>query len=323
MYRAAGWCLMQGGSSVSLMILNKYLATFFNYPILTLICQNSVGTFLSISIWYCGLGPTMKPWRKDHFVKILPMAALFTVLLYTSFRTMGLVSISTVVIFRNAGPLLTAVGENYIRQEQFTNNSLIALSMMIVGAFVYGFNDLQFDITGYMWAAFNLACTTAAGLFGKHLSMNLKGEQSGLGLACYQNIVSFPMFVAVGFATGESSRWVDLQHSGSSSVPLMVYIAGLLSCIACATMGVSTFELQRCVSQATVAVCNVSYKLITLILGAMIFGNNVGYLGLIGLVIAQGSAILYVYERQYGQQAAAVSVKKEEQIPLTESKEEV
>merc|ERR1711937_938219 len=100
--------------------------------------------------------------------------------------------------------------------------------MMIVGAFVYGFNDLQFDITGYLWAAFNLGCTTAAGLFGKHLSMNLKSEQSGLGLACYQNIVSFSMFVAVGFATGESSRWVDLQHS-SSVVPPMVYIACLLS----------------------------------------------------------------------------------------------
>ena len=101
------------------------------------------------------------------------------------------------VVFRNAGPLLTAVGENHIRGEQFTKNSLMALMMMIVGATIYGFNDLHFDGVGYMWATFNLVCNTCAGLFGKHLSMDLKTEQSGLGLACYQNIVSVPMFIFV------------------------------------------------------------------------------------------------------------------------------
>jgi len=65
-------------------------------------------------------------------------------------------------------------------------------------------------------------------------------------------------------------------------------------------MGVSTFELQRLVSQASVAVANVSYKLVTLICGALVFGNKVGAMGLVGLIIAQGSAMLYVYDRQFG-----------------------
>ena len=80
-------------------------------------------------------------------------------------------------------------------------------------------------------------------------------------------------------------------------------MAGLVSCLACVTMGVSTFELQRLVAQATVAVANVSYKLVTLIVGAVVYGNNVGLLGLLGLVIAQASAILYVYEKQYGEKS--------------------
>jgi len=320
--RAGGWCLMQGCSSVSLMILNKYLATYFDFPILTLIVQNFVATVLSIIVWYIGVGPSMKPWKTEHFVKILPMGALFTILLYTSFRTIGLVSISTVVIFRNAGPLFTAVGENYLRNEQFSNYSLVSLSMMIVGAFCYGFNDLQFDLTGYMWAAFNLCCNTAAGLFGKHLSMDLKSEQSGLGLSCYQNIVSLPMFIVVSFCTGEAARWSSITFD---HVPTMVYIAAFSSCLACVTMGVSTFELQRCVSQATVSVANVSYKLITLIIGAMIFGNNVGVLGLVGLIIAQGSAILYVWERNFSKGKAGDFDTKGDNIPLIqqESKEEV
>ena len=153
------------------------------------------------------------------------------------------------------------------------------------------------------WATFNLVCNTCAGLFGKHLSMDLKSEQSGLGLACYQNIVSVPMFLFVGILTGESGRWYQLS-THSETVPFKVWLAGLLSCLACVTMGVSTFELQRLVAQATVAVANVSYKLVTLIVGAIVYGNNVGLLGLLGLVIAQGSAILYVYEKQFGEKAS-------------------
>jgi len=172
--------------------------------------------------------------------------------------------------------------------------------MMIVGATIYGFNDLHFDAVGYMWATFNLICGTCAGLFGKHLSMDLKSEQSGLGLACYQNIVSIPMFLAVAMLTGEAGKWAELG-SHSDAVPFKVWVAGRVSSLACVTMGVSTFELQRLVAQATVAVANVSYKLVTLIVGAVVYGNNVGLLGLLGLVVAQGSAILYVYEKQYGE----------------------
>jgi len=301
MYRAAGFCLLQGTSSVSLILLNKYLATYFHFPILTLIGQNTIGTLLSILVWYMGIGPTMKPWKREHFVKIVPMGVLFTILLYTSFRSMGIVSIATVVVFRNAGPLMTACGEYFLRGERFSQNSLIALAMMVVGAIVYSFNDLQFDVNGYMWASFNLCMGTAAGLFGKHLAMDLKSEQSGLGLACYQNIVSVPMFVAVGIATGEAWRWGSLTDATShEAIPNTVVFAGLASSMACACMGVATFELQRCVSQATVAVANVSYKLITLLMGVVIYGNNVGLAGFVGLCIAQISACLYVFERQYG-----------------------
>ena len=52
--------------------------------------------------------------------------------------------------------------------------------------------------------------------------------------------------------------------------------------------------------QATVAVANVSYKLVTLLVGVLVYGNNVGLMAFLGLVIAQGSAMVYVYERQFG-----------------------
>merc|ERR1711990_131496 len=100
--------------------------------------------------------------------------------------------------------------------------------------------------------------------------MDLKSEQSGLGLMCYQNIVSVPMFLCVAGFTGEASRWSDLAHH-TSGIPTKVYAAGLVSCIACVSMGVATF-----------AVANVSYRLITLIVGAVVDGNNVGFLGFVG-----------------------------------------
>ena len=46
----------------------------------------------------------MQPWKMQHFVKVMPMSALFTILLYTSFLTMGHLSIATVT----ADPQITA-----------------------------------------------------------------------------------------------------------------------------------------------------------------------------------------------------------------------
>jgi len=301
--------LMQGCSSVSLVILNKYLATYFEFPIMTLMMQNGIATILSILAWAGGVGPTMNPWKKEHFVKVVPAAALFTVLIWTSFLAMGRISIATIVIARNATPLCTALAERFVRNEQFSQRAMTALSMMVVGGFIYALGDLEFDPVGYGFAALNLGIGVMAGLYGKQLSMDLKKDQTGLGVACYQNIISIPMFIVVGMLTGEAGRWQYLGgSSGKGDLPTMVLICGLISCVACVTMGIATFELQRLVPQATVAVANVSYKLISLILGAMIYGNNVGFVGLVGLVVAQVSAMLYVYEKQ-------IAGKKEEPPP--------
>lgn len=316
-YQSGIFFFLQGGSSVTIMILNKYLATYFNFPILILIGQNSVATMLSVGAWYAGFGPSMKPWKREHFIKVIPMAVLFTILLYTSFITMHYLAIPTVVVFRNAGPLFTALGERYLGTNTMSQNTTISLSLMIVGAFFYGFNDLQFNFVGYTWAFTNLLCTAASGLFGKHLSMNLKEEQTGLGLACYQNIVSAPMFFIVAVMTGEASKWQTI--GGGTEIPAAVWLAGIVSSVGCVSMGLSTFELQRLVAQSSIAVANVCYKLITLIVGVLVFGNNVGFLGLVGLCIAQGAAIMYVYDKQFGAAAVEAARRKAEEARAAEA----
>lgn len=198
--------------------------------------------------------------------------------------------------------------------------------MMIVGGILYSAFDLAFDSIGYLWAVGNLLCSTGAGLWGKHLAMDLKTEQTALGLTVYQNLVSVPIFAALGIATGEAAGWGSLEPKNQETYePRKVLAAGLFSCILCVTIGMATFEFQRLVSQATVVVANVSYKLITLLLGIIVYGNTTGAMGFVGLIVAQGAAIVYVYERQFGQQDVKSGTRQnadgDVEVPLTKAQE--
>jgi len=299
--RTAFFCGMQGVSSVGLVILNKYLATYFDYPLLVLICQSLAATCLATLASFAGItGCEMQRWRPSHFVKVVPLALLFATLLYTGFKTMGRISIPTLVMFRNAGPLITAVSEYFLRGEQFSPKSLFALGLMVVGGMLYSADDLSFDTIGYMWAVTNLLCATAAGLWGKHLAMDLKTEQTALGMTCYQNLCSVPIFLFLALGTGETEGWSSLNPKTPETYePVKLFTYWVCTCFLCVTIGIAGFEFQRLVPQATVVVANVSYKLITLMVGIVIYGNTTGVSGFAGLAIAQGAAILYVYEKQF------------------------
>lgn len=293
--KIAFFIILQGCSSVGLIMCNRYLAKSLHSPILTLCFQNAIATSLSIGCWSLGIGQTMKRWKIEHFIRVIPLTCIFSVLLWTSFQALGQVSVATIVVFRNSSPFFTAIVERAYKGTVISNRTMGVLLFMIVGALIYTSGDLEFTVIGYGWAFANLSCTVMAGMFGKQFAEGLKEEQTGLGLSCYQNIMSLPCLCIVAVLTGEMGQWTGLSYI--TELDLTSKGVFLFSCLWCVSMGIATFELQKLVPQTTVTVANVSYKMITLLVNALVYGSNVGPLGLSGLVIAQGAAVMYMYDR--------------------------
>eukprot|EP00656_Telonema_subtile_P016689 TRINITY_DN18839_c0_g1_i1.p1 TRINITY_DN18839_c0_g1~~TRINITY_DN18839_c0_g1_i1.p1 ORF type:complete len:372 (+),score=92.06 TRINITY_DN18839_c0_g1_i1:116-1231(+) len=310
-FKIAFFVLLQGTSSVGLIMCNRYLAMSLNLSILTLGYQNMLATGLAIGCWFMGVGPTMKPWKAEHFVRVVPLTCIFSLLLWTSFQALGKVSVATIVVFRNSSPFFTAIVEYLVRGTSVSYRTMSILITMIIGAVIYTSGDLEFEMVGYMWALANLSCTVTAGMFGKSFAMGLKEEQTGLGLSCYQNLVSLPCLALVALLTGEISEWKGISYI--TDLDLTAQCVFLFSCVGCVTIGIATFELQKLVPQTTVTVANVTYKMITLFVNALVFGSNVGPMGLCGLVIAQCAAVMYMYDRIQQEQPPSKDTQKEVQ----------
>jgi len=296
------WVVLQGCSSVGLIMCNRYLALYLHQSILTLMFQNLFATLLSLTCWAIGVNSKpMNPWKLQHFFRVIPLACLFSLLLFTSFRALSFVSVATIVVFRNSSPFFTAVADRFVNGTIISSREMFILIMLIVGAFIFSYDDITFSVVGYGWGFANLLCNVVAGMFGKSFAMGLKQEQTALGLSCYQNIVSVFTLTTLSAATGEIWEWPGWNlFSYLTAMDSTARGVFLMSCLWCVTMGIATFELQRLVPQTTVTVCNVTYKMITLFVNAVVFGNNVGFIGLFGLVIAQASACVYMYERMKG-----------------------
>jgi len=313
--------IVQGCCSVGLIMCNRYLAMSLKLPILTIGYQNLLATWMALGCWSMDIGPSMKPWKMEHLVRVIPLTCVFSLLLWTSFQALGKVSVATVVVFRNSSPFFTAVIERMLYGTTVSTHTMGVLLLMIIGALIYSSGDLDFNVVGYGWAFCNLSCTITAGLCGKSFAMGLKEEQTGFGLSCYQNLVSLPCLVIVAALTGEFWEWpgpsylVDLEFTAKC-----VFV---FSCLGCVTIGIATFELQKLVPQTTVTVANVTYKMITLFVNAIVFGSNVGLIGLFGLVVAQLAAVLYMYDRIQQENRKSVALAPRTSIPSHVAEDEV
>ena len=90
----------------------------------------------------------IKPFKLAHFKMFLVPSLLFLLMLATSLKALPLIAVATVVVFRNIGTCLVASLETIIFKKEFDMNQRFGMVLMVLGAVVYGYFDLHFDMEG-------------------------------------------------------------------------------------------------------------------------------------------------------------------------------
>ena len=132
-------------ASIAMMVGNKAAVQALPLPCLVVIiqiigtlgllflCKSEIQT-LSVSV--------AKKW--------LPIATLFTMMLFTSLQAFVYVGVSEVIIYRNIGAIVTTVVEYFVRGVTVNKRIIASEIAIVIGAIIYGYYSLRFSPVGFM-----------------------------------------------------------------------------------------------------------------------------------------------------------------------------
>lgn len=276
-------------ASVSMMLGNKLAVNSLPLPCTVVIIQ-VVGT-LGLLLFY---RHQLQPITLTSAKTWLPIAVLFTFMLFTSLKSFVYVNVSTVLIFRNIAAIFTTITEYFVRGVMVNTEIVLSELAIIGGALMYGWGSANFSWIGFFWILANVAGQVAYGVLVKHMMEvhpQIK-EMNKYSMSLFNNALALPMLALVLFAQGEHLVLAERLEA----VTVGGWAAILATCFFGFLISTSGFGLQKLVTATTFLVINNLTKFFNILLG-MIFLQDImaGMLDASGCVIALGAGAWYSY----------------------------
>jgi len=184
------FCLFGMGQT----FVNKLCMASFPYANTLLVIQCSTTVlFVLIAEKIPSLNIKVDPLRKNAVIAWIPLVILFIGLLATSLFALKYVTVSTLVVIRNASSLLVAFMEAfYLKKQQLTLELLISLVGILIGSIIYALTDWSFHLLGYFFLVLNLCSTSGYQIYVKILIAEVK--LTPYGMVYYNNLLSLVFF---------------------------------------------------------------------------------------------------------------------------------
>lgn len=277
-------------ASIAMMVGNKAAVQALPLPCLVVIIQ-VIGTLGLLFLYKSEIQPlsmvTAKKW--------LPIATLFTSMLFTSLQAFVYVGVSEVIIYRNIGAIVTTVVEYFVRGVTVNKRILASEAAIVIGAIIYGYYSVKFSVVGFVWVMINVGCQVAYGVTMKKLT-DLNPELQELSkytMSTYNNLLALPMIIFVFFFQGEyetaAIRFGETTGWGWFIIGVTCFFGFLIS--------TSGFGLQKLVSATTFLVINNLTKFGNIGIGMAFLNDTVASnTQLSGLMVAMLAGAWYSYE---------------------------
>jgi drug/metabolite transporter (DMT)-like permease len=287
------WAVLQFGfASVSMMLGNKAAVVALPLPC-TLVIIQAIGTLTLLQMPYCRA--QMQTFRLETARQWLPIACLFTLMLFTSLKSFVYAGIATVLIFRNIGAILTTIVEYFVRGV-VVNTKIIAAEVLIVcGAVIYGRFAVDFSWVGLFWILINVCGQVTYGVLVKRMMdvyPHFK-DMSKFSMSMYNNTLALPLVALVLLVQGEQlelvTRMTAVTNGGWSIIALTCFFGFLIS--------TSGFGLQKLVSATSFLVINNLTKFVNILLGIVLLNETVEGMAVGGCLLALSAGFWYSYEQ--------------------------
>lgn len=291
--------------SISMIIINKLLIDTYklHYPNCLLFFQTA-GAFVLVVLAKLLRLVDYPAFSMNVVRRWLPLTLLFVAMLYTSMKSLGLMSVSAQTIIKNLAIIATAVGDRLLYGKRVTVGMYASFALMVLGSYLGAKGDPWVTAWGLFWTFMNIGVTVSYTLYMKRLLGDVSKQIGRYGPVFYNNLLSTPFFFFGGVSeiTPFLTDLVDASWRAKVCVVIMTLISS------CMTFAV--FWCMEMTSPTTFSVVGALNKVPIAFLGMLIFQQFPDLLGYIGICIALGGGFLYTFCNIQGQRVAQ---KKEEE----------
>ena len=272
--------------SVGMLLVNKcaFTGSSFNSG---LIFGQNVGTCL-LALCICCLAPSFRFSPSiSKFVTWAPVVVLFVGTIVSSASALAIVNVTTFSVFRNASSLVVAVFEFFLLQKTVSSYQLVFLILVVVGAVIYGWGDLQFSVRGYFLSALHVLIASMSAVAVKKLNVNFS---SSLEMSLYNNVGSLPLlfiFASYEYQASSSQIIIRNQQCAAASVPAAFLIS------------LSALMSQKLLSATSWMALNNFNKIPVLVLSHFIFSDTYSIFQACGLAISVAASVGYSYSSSF------------------------
>lgn len=277
--------------SVSMILLNKLVMNTYelNYPMVLLFLQNVCAVILVVCCKAFGI-----IHYPDFDMKVVrrwfPLTILFVAMLWTSMKSLGLMSVAVQTILKNLAIILTALGDSYFFGKKLSAAMFVSFGMMALGSYIGSIGDKHVTAWGLFWTFANVFFTVAYVLYMKILLGNVSKEIGRYGPVFYNNLLSLPFLFIPAFADIEPFFEDAKMHAGPKAMLCLVAMMFIG-----AVMTFATFWCMRVTSPTTYSVTGALNKIPLALLGIVVFNHFPSPVGWVGIAVALSGGFLYTY----------------------------
>jgi len=292
-------------ASVSMTIVNKLVTKEVRVPYLLLGFQQVVAIVIYVvmhfsvgrrdpkSMWH------IKPITLRQVQRLLVVGVNFTFILASSLIALPMVSVATVVVFRNSCTCVIAALEYMLFGLKFSRGAWLALAMTIVGSVIYASSDISFHTQGYFWQAMNSVFYCFGQLYEKW-NMSRTTDQTATGVATIKAALSLPVVCVMAPMFGEVTEW--LAHPPlSRGVLALVWLSGA----GAIGLGIIYMTLYQIASATATTVGGNFNKVVSIIVGSVVFANSLNEVQFVGLAVCMGGSLWWSLESLWSPRPAA------------------
>eukprot|EP00979_Chaetoceros_neogracilis_P004033 scaffold695_cov279-Chaetoceros_neogracile.AAC.59 len=210
--KAISSCALYAGCSISMVLVNKSLASSYNHLIdgdlnILLVVFQAVIAVMAVSFskqmgWveYPAFNmATAKQWA--------PVNIMFCGMLFTGMASLQHNSVPIVTIFKNITNIVVTAGDYYFFGSHVEGLVIAAFATMLAGAIFAAKNDVSITSIGVFWMTMN--CLTTAGyiLYMKFATKTVK--LSKFGMVFYNNVLCTVFLLPVTLMNGEFMNFLN------------------------------------------------------------------------------------------------------------------
>lgn len=276
--------------SISMILLNKLVIDTYqvNFPMGLLLLQNTCAVLLVAMLKQFKLVEYPDfDWAVVR--KWLPLTVLFVAMLWTSMRSLQIMSVAVQTILKNLAIILTALGDSFLFGNKISLPMYGAFLMMVLGSYLGSKGDRWVTTEGLVYTFLNIFFTVAYVLYMKRLLGDVSKEIGRYGPVFYNNILSLPFLLP--FCVMDLPAMVTAIQGSSAGAKVSL----LLMVLTGSTMTFATFWCMKMTSPTTYSVTGALNKIPMAVLGVVIFGHIPTPMGWLGIVVALSGGVWYTW----------------------------